>query len=177
MCRPRNRAAPGTAGLEGPQVLGATGTGATGTRGRSRTGDAESRAAPRPVLGTVAAAGPVPCRLSRAGCCRTAMPACLGGRELIRVECPGRGRGDARAAWAQAELGFRAAAVLEQRQGQMVAGLALPHLGGLGRAHSPALAAGAVVSLAGGAGQILAVWGGRRHPLSSASAPHTSRAL
>lgn len=78
--------------------------------------------------------GMVPSRWQHhgAGCCRAAVPACRGGRELIRVECPGRGRGDARAARAQAALGFRAAAVLEQRQGQMAAGLALPHLGGLG---------------------------------------------
>lgn len=48
---------------------------------------------------------------------------------------------------------------------------------------SPLLATGAVVSPASGAGQILpralclAMWGGRRHPLSPASAPQMSRAL
>lgn len=55
--------------------------------------------------------------------------------------------------------------------------------GGLGRAHSPALATGAVVSLDSRAGQILpramclALRGGRRHPLSPDSAPDISRAL
>lgn len=118
-------------------MLGGTGTRAKGTHERSRMGWVmQHRGQHLACAGhgavLVAAVGPVPHRLTRAGCCSAAMPACLEGWELIRAECPGRGRGDARAAWAQAELGFRAAAVLEQRQGQMVAGLALPHLGVLG---------------------------------------------
>lgn len=65
-----------------------------------------------------------------------------GFRELIPCGMPRPGRGAARVAWAQAALGFRAAAVLEQRQGQMAAGLALATHWAFGRARSSALAGG-----------------------------------
>lgn len=50
MCRPRNRAAPGTAGLDVPLALGGTGTSAKGTRARSRTGWAMRRRGQRLTL-------------------------------------------------------------------------------------------------------------------------------
>lgn len=69
---------------------------------------------------------------------RGAMPACLGGWGANPLRnALSKGRGDARTAWAQAALGFRAAAALEQRQGQMVAGPAPAACRSFGRAWQP----------------------------------------
>lgn len=70
--------------------------------------------------------------------CGGAMPARLGGWGANPLRnAPSKGRGDACTAWAQAALGFRAAAALEQRQGQMAAGPAPAACRSFGCARQP----------------------------------------